>query len=323
MSDTNETSSSPTQDTSTETSDQVENTQEGSSEATEQVASTEQAQATLKDPKASKAQKKAAEKQLKKIKFQVDGEDYEEEFDPNDDQYLKEQLQFAKVARKRMQETNDIKQDVLKFIEDLKRNPSKTLSDPAFGIDFKKMVAEYMEREIENSKKSPQQLELEKMQEELRAEREARTKEKETREQNEKTRLTEQEFERYDMLMSQALDKHNFPKNPAVIKRMADYMLIALENNKDISPEDIAPLIREDLKSDYKEILNSFPDDDALEDFIGKEFVDRIRRKNIAKAKKVASNPAVKAATKTPSTGKVKEADKVEKKMTIKDYFGV
>jgi hypothetical protein len=322
MSDTTETSStSIIQDTPSENQDQTDNiVQETSSESSNQQA---QLQATIKNPKASKSEKKEAVKQLKKITFQVDGEDYEEEFDPNDEEYLKEQLQFAKVARKRMQETNDIKQDVLKFLDDLKKNPAKALSDPAIGLDFKKMVAEYMEREIENSKKSPQQLELEQMQEELRAEKEARVKDKEEREQTERTRLTEQEFERYDMLMSQALDKHNFPKNSAVIKRMADYMLIALESGKDISPEDIAPLIKEDLRSDYKEILNSFPDDDALEDFIGKEFVDRIRRKNIAKAKKVASNPAVSAALKTPSTGKIKEIPKSEKKMTIKDFFGV
>ena len=59
------------------------------------------------------------------------------------------------------------------------------------------------------------------------------------------------------------------PNNPAAVERMADYMLIALNSGKDISPEDIVPLIREDFKADYTELLNSMPDDDAIEKFIG------------------------------------------------------
>lgn len=296
-----------------------ETTQESAPQATD----TKKLEATIKNPKASPQQKKEAVKQLKKIKFQVDGEEYEEEFDPNDEEYLKEQLQFAKVARKRMQEKALIEKDVLKFLDDVKKNPKKALSDPAIGLDLKKFAVQIMEEEIENSKKTPEQLALEKAQEELRQLKELKEQEDANRKAADFERIREQEFERYDILMTQALEKNNFPKNPAVIKRMADYMLTGLNAGKDVSPEDIVPLIREDLKNDYKDILNSMPDDDSLEEFIGKEFVDRIRRKNIAKAKKASGNPAIKAGAKTNSTGTKEDKPKEEKKQNFKSFFGV
>lgn len=304
---------------SQEASEQTENT--GSQEPAKVAA---EAKATLKDPKASKTEKKIAEKQLKKLRIKVDGQEEDVEYDPNDENFIREQLQLAKVSRKRMQEKAVIEKEVLQFIEDLRKNPKKALSDPAIGMDLKKFAVQIMEEEIENSKKSPQQLEKEALELELRELKEQREKEKTDFESKERERLTEQEFERLDIQMSQALEKNSFPKNPAVIKRMADYMLIGLEAGKDVTPEDIVPLIREDLQNDYKDILNSMPDDDALEEFIGKEFVDRIRRKNIAKAKKANSNPAVKAAGKTPSTGNKEESKETEeKKQTIKQMFGV
>lgn len=296
---------------------------EGSHEAAAPVEKA-QLEATIKDPKASKTEKKEAQKQLRKIKYQVDGQEYEEEFDPNDDEYMKEQLQFAKVARKRMNEKAILEKELIQFINDVKKNPRKALSDPAIGLDLKELAAQIIEEEIENSKKSPEQLKSEQLENELKELKDQRDREKNEREEQDRIRLTEQEFERLDMQMTQALDKHNFPKTSAVIKRMADYLLIGLEAGKDVTPEDIIPLIREELKNDYKEILNSMPDDDALEEYIGKEFVDRVRKKNIAKAKKSASNPAVKAGAKPASTGQKPEASKEpDKKTTFRQYFGV
>ncbi len=306
----------------------VEGNQEASSDEGQEASNSapdaqiaQKAAATLKNPKASPQAKQEAKKQLKKIMLKVDGEEFEEEYDPNDENFIREQMQLAKVSRKRMQEKALIEKDVLQFLEDMKKNPRKALSDPAIGLDLKKFAEDIIKEEIENSKKSPEQKKLEEAQEELRALKEEKERERTSREESEKTRLTEQEFERLDIQMSQALEKHNFPKNPAIIKRMAEYLMVGLDAKKDISVEDIIPLIKEDLKNDYRDILNSFPSDDDLEDYIGKEFVDRIRRKNIAKAKKANSNPAVKTSSKTPSTGKASEPKKEEKTQSFKDFF--
>lgn len=287
--------------------------------ADQQQAST--AQATLTDPNASKAVKKAAEKTLKKLKLKVDGQEEELEFDPNDDTYLTEQLQLAKVARKRMQEKSIIEKEVIQFINDLRKNPKKALSDPAIGVDIKELARQIIEEEIENSRKSPEQLEKEKLESELKAIKEEREKEKEEQRQREFERIKEQEYERYDILMSQALEKTDLPKTPYIVKKMADYMLMGLESGKDVSPEDVIPLVREEMQQDLKEMFAVMPDE-VIESLIGKDKLNSIRKKNIAKAKQSATNPALKASTKAADTGKSSEKeDKDKPKISYKDFF--
>lgn len=299
---------------------QNEQSDESSQESTGTQEVAAEAVATLKDPKASKAEKKAAQKQLKKLKIQVDGEEDEIEYDPNDEDFMRKQVQLARMGQKRAQEKALIEKEVLQFIEDLRKNPRKALSDPAIGMDLKAFAAQIIEEEIENSKKSPEQLEKEKLEAELRALKEERENEKKTAQEKEFERLKEQEYERYDVLMSQALEKSDLPKSPAVVKKIADYMLLGLQANKDITPADVLPIVREEIINDYKELLNSLPDEE-IEKFIGKERINSIRKKNIAKAKQAASNPALKAPTKTTDTGKAKEEAKEEKKISMKDFF--
>jgi|GEM_PF-1419705 len=327
-----ESQSTSVQDSISGLGDQVENAVAGNSQdgnqqsnpPTQAIAA--EAKSVLKNPNASKTEKKAAEKFLKKLTLKIDGQEYEEELpfeipnDPKAIEYMRRELQMGRMGQKRAQEKASIEKEVLQFIEDLRKNPRKALSDPAIGMDLKKFAVEIMEEEIANSKKSPEQLEKEKLQLELSELKEQREREKNEGNQKELERLKEQEYERYDMLMSQALEKHNVPKNPAIIKRMADYMLIGLEAGKDVTPEDIIPLIREDLKNDYSEILASMSEDD-LEDFIGKDVLNRLRKKSVAKVKQAGNNPALKSGSKVPNTGKVSEPKKEEKKISFKDFF--
>lgn len=299
---------------------QIEST---SQEAGEQQQAAE-AQATLENPTATKAEKKAAQKTLKKLTLKIDGQEIEEELpfeipdDPKAIEYMKRELQMGRMGQKRAQEKASIEKEVVKFIEELRKNPRKALSDPAIGLDVKKLATEIIEEEIENAKKSPEQLEKEKLQAELQALKEEREKEKKEAEEKEMARLQEEAYERYDMLMSQTLEKSDLPKTAAVVKKMADYMLIGLQAGKDVTPDDVLPIVREEIIEDYKQLLNSLPDDE-IEKFIGKERINSIRKKSIAKAKQAPA--AVKAAAKTADTGKVKIEEKQKEKVTFKDFF--
>lgn len=305
------------------TAEQNNISQENQSDSTVEISAetdaAEQLKETITDPNVSKQEKKEAVKQLKKLKLKIDGQEIEEEFDLNDDEYLKKQLQLAKVAHKRMNEKSAIEKEVMRFVEDLRKNPRKALSDPAIGLDLKKLAAEIIEEEIENSKKSPQQLEKEKLESELKTLKEEREKEKEEGRKKEFERLKEQEYERYDMLMSKALEKTDLPKSPYVVKKMADYMLLGLQEGKDVSPEDVIPLVREEITEDLKQMFAIMPED-VVEALIGKDVINRIRKKNIAKAKQ--QNPALAAPTKVADTGKVANAEKDnEPKQTFKQFF--
>lgn len=275
---------------------------------------TEQAQA-IKNSGAPKAEIKKA---LKTLKLKVDGKEQSVEFDPNDDEFMTRELQKSRAFEKRAQDFSQLEKEVKTFIEELRKNPKKVLSDPNIGLDMKKLAAEVIEEEIANSQKSPEQLEREKLQNELKELKEQREKEKEADQKKEFDRIQEREFERYDTLMTQSLEKSDLPKSPYVVKKMADLLIMGLQAGVDVTPDDVLPLVREEIQNDLKQMFAVMPDE-VIEKIVGKDIFTRIRKKNIAKTKAAPAslNSSIK------DTGMVgKPADKSSgKKMTFKEFF--
>lgn len=282
------------------------------------------------DPSLSKSEKKEIKKSLKKLQLKFNGKQYEEELPfeiPDTEearQYMSKHLQMSKLSQSKAQEQANLEKEITQWIQYLREDPAAALSDPTIGIDLKKLAASVIEREIEQSKKSPEQVEKEKLELELRKIKEEREKEKNDYQQKELERYKQQEVERYDMLMTQALDKAQLPKNPYIVKKIADYMLLGIENDMDVSPEDVIPLVEEEMKSDLKSMFSVMPDE-VLESLIGDDNYNRLRKRKLGKAKtsqkEVPAQP-IKSAIKDVSKSAEKE-EKVEKKATFKDFFGV
>lgn len=254
----------------------------------------------------------------KKLKLKIDGREVEEEVNLDDDEYLTRQIQLAKAAQKRMGEYTDLEKKVRSFIEELKKNPKKVLSDPNIGIDIKKLAASVIEEEIENSKKSPEQLEKEKLQQKLQDLEEERKRERDDFQKREFERLQTQAYERYDMQVSKALEGSDLPKSPYVIKKMADYMLLGLQQGLDVSADDVLPLVRDEMTNDLKEMFAVMPEE-VIEKIVGKDVLSRIRKKNVAKAK---AAPQTKA-PETAAANQTQSKPKTEKKQSFRDFFGV
>lgn len=257
----------------------------------------------------------------KKLKLKVDGREIEEDVNFDDDEYLTRQLQLAKVAQKRMGEQATLQRQLGQFFEELKKNPKKVLSDPNIGIDLKQLAAGILQEEIENSQKSPEQLAKEKLETELKNLQEERKKEKETFQKQEFDRLQATAYERYDIQMTKALEGSDLPKSPYVIKKMADYMLLGVQNGMDITADDVLPLVREEMQSDLKEMFALMPEE-IVEKIIGKDVLTRLRKKNVAKAK---ANPPGSSAKAVDAGGKeiAPKAKENAQKMSFKQFFGV
>jgi len=266
-----------------------------------------------------------AKAKLKQLKLKIYGQEVSEDlpFEIDDDpkvvEYMTKQLQLAKASQRSMQEKSQLEKEVGAFIEELKKNPRKILSDPRVSVDLKKMAAEIIEEEIEQSRKSPEQIEKEKLESRLRELEEERKKEKEELKARELERHTEQQMLQYDQMMTKALEKSDLPKSPYIVKKMADYMLLGLNNDLNLTPDDVVPLVREELQNDLKEMFAVMPDE-VIEAVVGKEVFNRVRKKNVAKAK-VAPTP-LKAQIK--DTGiKGDEKPKAIEKKSMKDFFGI
>jgi len=270
---------------------------------------------------------KSEAKRLKTLKIKVDGVEYDEElpFEIPDDaksvDYMRKQLQMSKSSHKRYQEHAKLERDVNEFLEVLRNNPEQVLSDPSLGIDIKKLAQQVIEREIENAKKSPEQLEREKLEQELKALRDEREKEKKDGEAKRREMLEEQAFQRYDSQLDAALAKSDIPKSPYTIKRIADWMMLAIENDIDVSPEEVIPLVRDEFINDTRAMFGSMPLE-VIEGIVGKDTLNKIRKQTVAAKKaQMPPTPFKSAVKETAKTGQKENQE--DKKVSYKDFFKI
>lgn len=320
MSDQNQ--SSPTSESIETNSQEAVNTDEVDTsselEANSEETSNEEQEASSK-ASPSKEQKKANNK--KKLKLKVDGKEFEEEIDLDDDEYLTRQLQLSKAAQKRMAEAAQLQKEVEAFVADLRKNPRKVLSDPNVGVDIKKMIQEYIDEEIANSQKTPEQIEKEKLEAELKALREEREKEKEEGRRKELERIKQESYERYETQMIQAIESTNLPKKAYVVNKVADYLIAGLQQGIDLNPKDVMPLVEEEIREDLRDMISSAPDE-VVEALIGKDVFNRIRKKNLQKAKQAPQG--LKSVKDTGTSEKMaNQEEKPVQKKTIKEFLGV
>jgi hypothetical protein len=288
-------------------------------ESTENTAPEAEATEGSAAPASAAAQAKEVQKQLKKLNIKFQGKEESVEFDPNDDEFLTKQIQLARLGQTRAQEFAQLKNEVAQFIEALRKDPAKVLADPNVGVDVKQLAAKVVQQEIENAKKSPEQLAKEKLEAELKELKDQREREKQEFQQKELQRLTENAIQTYDQQISEAIESSDLPKSPYVIKKMADYLLLGLQGNTNLTAKDVYPLVREEILDDVKQMFQVMPEE-VIEKIVGKDVFTKIRKKNIAKAK-APGNPL--AAVKDTGAAKGKETKKEGKKMTFKDYLGV
>lgn len=274
---------------------------------------------------------KAEVKRIKSLMLKVDGAEVNEplpfEMDdtPENREYMTRQLQMAKMGTKRGQEAADLRKQVdgiRDYLGQAKGNKTqlrKLIKE--LGGDEKELAAMIIEEEIANSQKSPELLAKEKAEAELKEFKDQREKEKAEFNARELERHQTQEMERYDVLVSQALEKSGLPKKAHSVRRMTDYMLLALENGVDLHPDEVAKIVEQEMHGDIQEIIQALGEDKA-ESWIGKDILTKIRKKNVAKAKLAGGKPA---GTKAPDVGSVsapKDAAPVVKK-SIKALWGV
>lgn len=329
MSDNNQGQAAPSQEAASQVADTAESQEnQGQVEGSSQEASGDvqaNAEATLSDPAASKKEKEVAKKMLKKLKYKYNGKEVEEDlpFEIPDDEasaeYMKKHLQMSKLASSKASETAQMQKDLANFFEQLKKNPRKVLQDPNINVDMKKMINEMIQEEIDNSSKSPELLAKEKLEQELKSLKEEREQEKEEQRQRELSHLQEIEYQRYDTLMTEALEKHpDLPKSNYVVKKMADYMIEGLKRGIDLTPEDIVPIVKQELQDDLREMFSKMPED-IVEGIVGKETVNKLRKKNLAKAK---ANPPASSAKSGIDVGITKKSEeKPAQKISMKDFF--
>ena len=270
-------------------------------------------------------EEKAEIKRLKKLQLKFNGREYEEELpfeiedNPEYVDWMKKQLQLAKLGQTKSQEYSQLETEIQQFVEELRKNPRKALANPNLGVDLKALAAEILEEEINESQKTPEQKEKEALERKLRELEEERERERAELQKKEYERLVEQKYEQFDLQMSKALETSDLPRSPYVVKKMADYMMLAVKNGVRIDASDIVPIVRDEIQNDIKDMFGVMPDE-VLDQLLGKDTYDRLRKHRLSRAKK-KKNPAV-TKGKAQDVGTKTQKKEEKEPIDFKSFFG-
>lgn len=278
--------------------------------------------AAVTEAKAEAAADKVGAEQVAKDKFElkVDGEVLT---------LTKEEMikyaQLGKAGQKRMQEAIEYQKQTKanweKLQQALKESPESILEDENIGHNKYELAKKWLAEKMEQDAKSPQQIELEKALAKAQAlEKQLQDIEKQKAEALKKqqeeaeARETEASVKALESEMMGAFKKYQLPNSAAMVDRMVGIMEVAKNNNLDVSVDDVAKIVRDDIRKDIQELAGMLPDEE-FEDLLGEIGINKIKQSTLKKHK-AAPKVDVAEVAKAP---KKEEAPK--KKMTIEEFM--
>lgn len=272
------------------------------------------------DAASAEAAKAAVQKY--KFKFQVDGKEVEEEYD---EATLKSTLQKAKGADKRFQEAHQTQQKIARMMEMMKtpEGLEKILEHPnMFGAKAREVMEQLLWKKIQREQMDPKERENLELKERLREREEADKAAQEAEQQKQFEQMKKDYATQIDKDIVDAIKASGATVTPYFFKRVAHYMLSAMQQGKQVSPKDVVPLVKEDLQNDIRSMFETTSEEQILELLKSDKAWENIRKADLKRFKAV---PAPEAPAQTPprgADGKFTQPDANEllKRTSIFDY---
>lgn len=268
----------------------------------------------LSDLEVAEKQKKA--EKPRKHKLNVKGKEVEV-----DESELLKRAQMGFAADEKWQEAAKMRKQVENMIQLLQKDPTTFLQKA--GLDVDQLVEQHIAQKLEEMKKTPEQLEMERLRKEhegLLAERE---RERQQAHEREIKRMQSEFAVQIESEIIQALDNPEFglPKSPYFVKRIADVLIYDIKKNKKqtISAAKAAEIVRDEVKSEWQEVYQLSPDE-VFEQMVGKERLNKYRR---SKVKRPASPTPNLNDVKATGTSEMRQStdSRPKERVRSKDFF--
>lgn len=257
---------------------------------------------------------------IKTFQLKVNGKTIDKQIDLSDEEALKREMQKAAAFNQTAQEAAQLKKMYEQEIQRLQSNPWEVLKE--LGLNPEELNEQFLDERIKEMEKTPEQKARENMEKELaEARKRIEEIENEKKDAEEQAKIAEAE-EALSEEITAALDAHKtLPPTQKTVSRIADALLHAMdfaeENGYDpnsISVADVIPYVEEEYRKEMRNLLDNAPEQ-MLEEYVGKQNIERLRKNKIAKFKE---NPKqVVKQTVNP----VKKDDKPKEKTRMSDYF--
>lgn len=253
----------------------------------------------------------------KRLKLKVDGREIEEEIDLNNEDYLREMLQKGKSADSKFQKASKIEKEMKELIKLFQEDPYEALVK--MGHDPDVLAEKRIEQKIKELEKSPEQIQMEKFQKELEKERKLREKLENEKLEAEKARVQEEYSRKLDTEITEALSSSKLPKSPYVVKRLAENLMQAMQMGyEDVSVKDVLPVVEKQIHSEIQQMFGAMPED-VIEQILGKDVSDKLRKRRINKMKATETAAAIKETGKAEQVKKSAESEPT--KINPKDFW--
>lgn len=253
---------------------------------------------------------------IKEYRIKVHGKEFVKQFDPTDADEVTKVLQMLEANKHSMQEKAELEKLYKQELMGAKENPWEFLKQ--LGHDPDKLTEAYLEQKIEEFKKSPEELEKEKLMAEIQEMREREKQAREALEAEQSAKLQQEQFSAIQSEMDDVLSANtsSLPDCPRTRSKLAEAMLWAMDNEfEDVSVADVAPIVEQELQAEIREIFEALPLD-FVEEYIGNSTVEKLRKKRLETLKKKGAEKI------QPTTESIKkqEVTEVEKK-SMKEFF--
>lgn len=156
------------------------------------------------------------------------------------------------------------------------------------GYDPRKLAEEYLTQAIEEDMLPENEKELRRVRQE-KEELERQYKEEMSRREQEQMQIAiAQAQQDISNQIIDALSESSLPKSPDVVKRIANYMLIAEQKGIAVNPKQVIPLVEEDFRNLNASILKSLDPTKRIS-YIGEDLLKQIRQDDLARLKTTQS----------------------------------
>ena len=171
------------------------------------------------------------------------------------------------------------------------------------GYDPRKLAEEYLTQAIEEDMLPENEKELRRVRQE-KEELERQYKEEMSRREQEQMQVAIQQAQQeISNQIIDALSESSLPKSPDVVKRIANYMLIAEQKGIAVNPKQVIPLVEEDFRNLNASILKSLDPTKRIS-YIGEDLLKQIRQDDLARLKTNQSQASQSAPKPRQSTNK-------------------
>jgi len=248
---------------------------------------------------------------IETFKLKVNGKEKEVTLDWNNKEDIVRRLQMAEASQEAMKKSAELEKTFDREIDRLAKNPWEVLQE--MGMDPDALAEERIQQTIEQLQKSPEQI--------AREERDAELEDLRTRLREQEDAKEAAEMERLQLEatadLKQSIEKAlsattKLPNSEYVMRRVADTMVSLMDSGYDnITADDVVPIVEKEINEDFSKLLDSLPDD-AIESYLGKRTVERMRKQRLKKMPKTS---------KTKDIGKTTEAKSTSEKISMKDFL--